>query len=124
MLKAWPGPLLHYRLQSITEPEARAAYLWVVGEYGARIQVGAGWAVEERRDLRPGDPACPSKQPACAAAVVPWRRLSEPPCALAWPPKPAQDAPYVLEGFAEGFADEDPAVKLVSEAFDVAACPH
>lgn len=27
-------------VQSIAEPAARAAYLWVLGEYGFRIQVG------------------------------------------------------------------------------------
>lgn len=50
--------------ESIAEPEARAAYLWVLGEYGAQIQ----------------------------------------------------DAPYVLEGFTDEFASEEPAVKLVRPA--------
>lgn len=43
---SWPHPaLLSTRpcgplplLQTVVEPGARAAYLWVVGEYGAQIQ--------------------------------------------------------------------------------------
>ena len=34
----------NFPAQSITEPAARAAYLWVLGEFGARIQVRfVGW---------------------------------------------------------------------------------
>lgn len=32
------------QLQAVVEPDARAAYVWVLGEYGERIQVG-GWVV-------------------------------------------------------------------------------
>ncbi len=31
--------------QSIAEPQARAAYLWVLGEYGAQIQARFWWCI-------------------------------------------------------------------------------
>ena len=109
-------------LQSIVEPSARAAYLWVLGEYGARIQVRCPrHAASQTGSSGSGASACwscphPLPQPAhCTAAGshTLLRSLFPPslPCCMPYPAL-LQDAPYVLEGFSDSFAGEAPAVKV------------
>lgn len=49
-------------VQAIVEPEARAAYLWVIGEYGAQIQVSTPChAASSATVLCRAASRCPSK---------------------------------------------------------------
>lgn len=106
-------------MQSIAEPQARAAYLWVLGEYGAQIQVGQGGGGRAfgcqrpqplGRRARAASPVQPATRCACVCGLLARNTL------LDMPPHQRQDAPYVLEAFADEFSDEEPPVKLVSGA--------
>lgn len=104
----------------MSEPAARAAYVWVLGEYGQRIQVGGGRA---RARAAPLCCAGPVQRRGAASALPGSAKMAQGPAAEApldapparcfHPLPPLQDAPYVMEGLVEGWADEEPAVKLV-----------
>lgn len=96
-------------LQDILEPEARAAFVWILGEYGQSIQVPD--------HSHPRSACTPSFSAEFRAHVSRLTTVRAPYIAghacqqltYTWPVK---DAPYLLEPLAEGFAEEAVPVRM------------
>ena len=102
-----------YVAQDVEEPEARAAFIWILGEYGQRIQVRLTCTASYALTLSTVICSyCPMGYRLAADLFLKmFMHLPECQCGN-FKMLPEQDAPYLLEPLGAGFSSEPVPVRL------------